>query len=573
MAVHNREIVALLTEMANYLEISGDNPFRIRAYREAARTLDDLSQSLAQMVADGEDLSAIPGVGKNIAEKIHEIVETGHLPQLEKLKKKIPIQLDELLTLPGLGPKRIKVLYEKLNIKNRDDLAAAARTGAIHALDGFGEKTEQSILAELEKQRDVDHRFQRTEVEEIVDELVDYLAEVEGVNRVTIAGSYRRCRETIGDLDILVTCSEDSPVMDYFVEYEDVEKVISHGTTRSSVWLRTELQVDLRVVEESSYGAALQYFTGSKAHNIALRKIAVAKKLKINEYGVFRGEKPLKTPNEEDVYRQVGLPYIEPELREGRGEIEAAKTGNLPMLITVDDIRGDLHSHTTTSDGYETLAEMALAAKRRGYNYLAITEHSKRLTIANGLDEKRLRRQINAIDKLNEQFRGFRVLKGIECDILADGSLDLDDSVLAELDLVVGSLHSKFNLSSEKQTERILRAMDNPHFNILGHPTGRMIGHRPPYELDMERVMKGAVERGCFLELNSQPDRLDLNDVHCRQAKELGLKVVISTDSHSACSMDYIRYGVAQARRGWLEPDDVVNTRTWRDLKKLLKRG
>ena len=572
MPIHNRDIVTMLTEMADLLEIDGENPFRIRAYREAARTIDGLSQNLAQMVADEEDLCELPGIGKNIAEKIQQIVQTGHLTQLETLRKKIPIQLGQLLTLPGLGPKRIKTLYEKLGVKDRDDLAAAARDGKIHDLEGLGKKTEESILAELEKQHDVQQRFARTDVEEIAEELVDYLAAVKGVKRVVIAGSYRRRQETIGDLDILVTASANSPVMDRFVEYEDVEQVLSHGKTRSSVRLRPDLQVDVRVVEEASYGAALHYFTGSKAHNIAMRKIAVSKKLKLNEYGVFRGEKRLKSQTEEDVYKHVGLPYIEPELREGRGEIEAAKEGRLPTLVTCDDIRGDLHAHTTASDGHETLAEMAQAAKRRGYSYLAITEHSKRLTIAHGLDEKRLRQQMREIDRLNEQLKGFRLLKGIECDILDDGSLDLDDSVLAELDLVVGSLHSKFNLSSEKQTERILRAMDNPYLNILGHPTGRMIGQRPPYDLDMERIMKAAVERGCFLELNSQPDRLDLNDVHCRMAKELGLKVAISTDSHSSSSMGYIRYGIDQARRGWLEPDDVINTRTWRDLKKLLKR-
>ena len=573
MPVHNRDIVIILTEMADLLEIDGENAFRIRAYHEAARTIDGLSQNLSQMVAEEEDLSKLPGIGKNIAEKIQEIVQTGRLTQLEKLKKKVPVQLSELLTLQGLGAKRVKILYEKLGIKNRDDLIAAAQAGKIQKLEGFGQKTEQSILSALEKQRDVETRLPRIEAEELAEELVEYLAAVEGVKQTVIAGSYRRCRETIGDLDILVTCEKGAPVMDRFVEYEDVEKILLHGTTRSSVWLRSGLQVDVRVVEEASYGAALHYFTGSKAHNIAIRKIAVSKDLKINEYGVFRGEKRLKSTTEEEVYKQVGLPYIEPEMRESRGEIEAAKKNQLPKLITCYDIRGDLHSHTKASDGHETLADMAQAAKEHGYDYLGITEHSKRLTVANGLDEKRLRRQMNEIDRLNEKLKGVRLLKGIECDILEDGSLDLDDSVLADLDFVVCSIHSKFNLSSEKQTERIIRAMDSPYFNILGHPTGRMIGHRPAYDLDMERIMKAAVERGCFFELNCQPDRLDLNDIHCRQAKELGLKLVISTDSHAKTSLNYLRYGIAQARRGWIEAEDVINTRSWRELKKLFKRS
>jgi len=572
MPTHNSDITAVLSTLADLLEISGANPFRVRAYREAVRSIDSLPRNLAEMVASDEDLSELPGLGQSMADKIEEIVRTGNLKQLEKLKKKVPGQLSEFLTLPGLGPKRVRAIYDELGIEDREALAAAARDGRIRQMEGFGLKTEQKILHELERRRDGEKRFRLTDVEEVAEALLDYLREAKAVKQAVIAGSYRRRRETVGDLDILVTCKRGSPVMDRFVQYDDVAEVVSKGKTRSTVRLRSDLQVDLRVVPQVSYGAALHYFTGSKAHNIAVRKIGMSKKLKINEYGVFHGNERVAGRTEEEVYKQVDLPYIEPELREDGGEIDAARKGRLPKLITRDDIRGDLHCHTKASDGKYTLDEMAQAAKERGYDYLAVTEHSKRLTVARGLDEKRLRRQIREIDELNENLRGIRLLKGIECDILEDGSLDLDDEVLAELDVVVCSIHSKFDLPADKQIERVIRAMDNPHFHILAHPTGRMIGQRGPHELDVEQTIEAAVERGCYLELNAQPDRLDLSDNHCKLAKEMGLKLALSTDAHSTTSLDYIRYGVEQARRGWLEPDDVINTRSWRELKKLLQR-
>jgi len=411
------------------------------------------------------------------------------------------------------------------------------------------------------------------EVEDIAESLLDHLCRAPGVKQAVIAGSYRRRKETVGDVDILITCKRGSDVMGRFVAYDEVREVVSRGATRSTVRLRSGLQVDVRVVAEASYGAALHYFTGSKAHNIAVRKVGVAGKLKINEYGVFRGEDRIAGRTEEELFEHVGLPYIAPELREDRGEIDAARRGALPNLITRDDLRGDLHCHTKASDGKYTLEEMAGAAQQRGYDYLAITEHSKRLTVARGLDERRLRRQMRDIDKLNDTLSGIRLLKGIECDILEDGSLDLPDEVLAELDLVVCSMHSKFDLPAEKQTERAIRAMDNPHVNILAHPTGRMMGQRGPHELDVERALQAARERGCFLELNAQPDRLDLNDTHCKLAKGLGVKLSLSTDAHTTNSLDYIRYGIDQARRGWLEAGDIINTRPWGELKKLLKRG
>jgi DNA polymerase (family 10) len=357
-----------------------------------------------------------------------------------------------------------------------------------------------------------------------------------------------------------------------FVEYDEVDAIISRGTTRGTVLLRSGLQVDLRVVAQVSYGAALYYFTGSKAHNIAVRMIAVKKKLKINEYGVFKGKRRIAGRTEKEVFKAVGLCYVEPELRENRGEIEAARKNRLPGLVAVTDIRGDLHAHTNATDGHHSLRQMAEAAKKLGYAYLAITDHSKRIVIAHGMDERRLRRQLDAIDRLNERLKGIRVLKGIEVDILKDGKLDMSDSVLKQLDLTVCAVHSGFRLSREKQTERVIRAMDNPHFNILAHPTGRLINQRPAYEIDMERVMDAALERGCYLELNAQPDRLDLNDVHCRMAKEMGLKLAISTDAHATSNLENMRFGVDQGRRGWLEPEDVLNTRSWRELERLLAR-
>jgi DNA polymerase (family 10) len=409
--------------------------------------------------------------------------------------------------------------------------------------------------------------------DEIAAPLLDYLHKTEKVEQVEIAGSFRRRKETVGDLDILVVHSGDSGVMARIAEYEDVDKVVAKGESRSAVLLRNGMQVDIRAVAAENFGAALQYFTGSKAHNIAVRKLARARKLKVNEYGVFKGKKRIAGKTEKEVYEQVGLPYIEPELRENLGEIEAASKGELPDLITLDDIRGDLHSHTKRTDGHAGLEEMARAARNRGYEYLAITEHSKKVTVARGLDADELRDHIRAIERLNRNLDGILLLKGVEVDILEDGSLDLPDDVLAELDFTVCSVHSQFDLSREKQTERIIKAMDNPHFRILGHPSGLIINKRPPSNIDMEAVIKAAAEKGCFMELNAHPDRLDLNAVHCKFAKEHGVKIALSTDAHSTDNLEFMRFGIWQARRGWLEAGDVLNTRSWKELKKLFQRG
>lgn len=575
MPVHNSDIAEVFNRVADYLDIKGENPFRVRAYRNAARTIGSLSRSVSDMVGAGEKLTVLPGIGADLADKIEVIVRTGTLPLLEDLKRELSPELSALMEIPGLGPRRVKVLYEQLGIRTVEELIQAARQGKVRDLPGFGAKTEASLLEEVERLEETKKAGRRVKLavaEQVVEPLLRYLRKTKGVLEVDVAGSYRRRKETVGDLDILVACTEGCPVMDRFVGYEDVDKVLSHGKTRSSVVFRNGLQVDLRVVEKPCYGAALLYFTGSKAHNIAVRKLALKKNLKINEYGVFRGNKRVGGRTEEEVYRQAGLPYIEPELREDRGEIQAALQNKLPRLIRLEDIRGDLHVHTTWSDGHSSLEELAEAAKTMGYEYLAISDHSKHVTVAGGLDAKRLREQVRAIDRLNGRLKGVRLLKSIELDILEDGSLDLPDEVLAELDLVLCSVHYKFNLSREKQTERVIRALDNPHVHVFCHPSGRLINERRPYEVDLERVMKAAKERGCAIELNAHPDRLDIEDVQAQTAREIGLKVAIGTDAHRLDDLRFMRFGVGQARRGWLEPDDVLNTRSWEELAKLLRR-
>jgi DNA polymerase (family 10) len=574
MPVHNLAVTAIFNKVADLLDIEGANAFRIRAYRNAARTISSLSRDVSDMIESGEDLTDLPGIGKDLAQKIREIVETGSMAQLEELESKVPVELSMLMKLEGLGPKRVKALYQNLGVSRLKELKVAARKGQIRELEGFGGKTEKAILEALEdlEKKGGGKRIKLLEAEPIAHSLVDYLKETEGIKEITVAGSFRRRQETVGDLDILATVKKGSEVMDRFTNYEDVRKVVSKGKTKSSIVLRSGLQVDLRVVPQVSYGAALHYFTGSKAHNIAVRKLGVKNKLKINEYGVFRGKKRIGGRTENEVYRSVNLPYIEPELREDWGELKSAREGTLPKLVSPDDLRGDLHTHTRETDGHADLEEMANGARERGYEYLAITEHSKRVTMVRGLDAKRLAKQIDEIDRLNGELKDIVLLKGIEVDILKDGSLDLPDDILKELDLTVCSVHYDRKLSRGKMTERVIRAMDNPHFNIFAHPTGRLINERSPYEIDLERVMEAAKERGCLLEINANPDRLDLSGSSCKMAKTMGLKLALSTDAHSVTDLDFIRYGIDQARRGWLEPGDIINTRSLKDLRKLLKR-
>lgn len=572
MPIHNADIAADFDELADLLEIEGANPFRIRAYRNAARTLRDLPDDVAAMLEKGEDLTELPGIGKDLAAKIKEIVETGTAAMLEEHRRTVPVTLTELLKIPGIGPKRVKVLYHDLGIRTLDQLQKAAEEGRVRTLRGFGEKTERYMLHQLKARTGEEKRFKLAIATRYADALIAYLKESPGVKQVVAAGSYRRAKETIGDLDLLVTAAPGSSVMDRFVSYPEVEEVLAQGATKASLRLACKLQVDVRVVPGESYGAALQYFTGSKAHNVVLRQMAQQQGLKINEYGVFKGEQSVAGATEESVYASVGLPWIPPELRENRGEFDAARAGRLPTLVEVSDLKGDLHAHTKATDGQNSMKEMAEAARDCGLEYLAITDHSKRLAMAKGLDPKRLLEQLEEIDRLNETLTGITLLKGIEVDILEDGSLDLPDEDLSRLDLVVGAVHSHFRLSRQQQTERILRAMDHPYFTILAHPTGRLIDERAPYDVDMSRVIRHARERGCFLEVNAHPIRLDLADTDCQAAKEAGVMVSINSDAHRTLDFGNLRYGVGQARRGWIEKQDVLNVRPLHALRPLLKR-
>lgn len=573
MPVHNADIASAFNEIADLLEIRGENPFRIRAYRNASRLVGDAGREMHEAVQAGEDLTQLAGIGADLAKKITEFVTSGRLAFLDEVKAQFPPGLTDLLRVQGLGPKRVKILWKELGVESLAGLEKAAKEGRIRGLAGFGEKTEQNILQSLQTRTADDRRFRRASVIGYVEALSRHIEAVPGVRQLAPAGSYRRGRETVGDLDLLAVADDPAAVMKAFTTYDEVQQVLAHGETKSSVILRAGLQADLRVVPAESFGAALQYFTGSKAHNVALRGLAIKKGLKLNEYGLFRGEDPVAGVDEPGIYRELGMAWVPPELREDRGEVDAAAAGKLPALVEEADLRGDLHNHSTWSDGAASIEEMARAAKARGYEYLAITDHSKRLTVANGLDEKRLLQQLDEVDELNRRLKGIVVLKGIEVDILEDGTLDLPDEVLGRLDVVVGSVHSKFSLSREKQTERILRAMDHRHFAILGHPTGRLLLERPGYELDMERVIAHARARGCFLELNAHPERLDLNDVHARMAKEAGVPVSIDCDGHSVRDLALSAHGVLQARRAWLEKDDVLNTRPLPALRKLLARA
>ena len=570
MPIVNADVAAVFNEIADLLEVQGANVFRVRAYRNAARMLSELGRSVKTLVDQGEDLDRLPGIGPDLAGKIKEIVATGSCAQLERLRNELPQAITELLKIPGLGPKRVRALHQELGIETLAQLHRAASQGQVRAVHGFGPKTEQSILQATAARLQANHRFKLIMATQVAEALLAELAAVPGVQQAVAAGSLRRQRETVGDLDLLVTTQRGSPVMDSFTAGPDVRQVLSKGGTRASVVLKSGLQVDLRAVAPVSLGAAWLYFTGSKAHNIALRKLAQDAGLKLNEYGVYRGDERIAGDTEASVYQALGLPFIAPELREDRGEIDAARAHRLPTLVQLPDLRGDLHAHTRESDGHDSLEAMAEAARARGLQYLAITDHSQRLAVAHGLDADRLARQIDRIDELNARLSGMVLLKGVEVEILEDGSLELPNSLLQRLDLVVGAVHQRFDLSRDRQTDRLLRAMDQPCFSILAHPTGRLIDERPAYDIDLPRVIRKARERGCFLELNAHPARLDLNDLACRMAKDEGVLVSIASDAHSTLELDNLRFGIGQARRGWLEADDVLNTRTLQALRPLL---
>jgi len=570
--VENIDYARVFAEIADLLEIQGANPFRIRAYRNAARTLETLSQPLDSLL-EGEDarLHDLPGIGKDLAAKILELHETGELVFLHELRAEVPASLIQVMNIPGLGPKRARQLWDELEITTLESLEEAARAGDLLSLSGFGEKLQARVLKGIEELKARAGRFKLSEADIYVQPLLDHLRQSEGVVDLQVAGSYRRRRETVGDIDILATTEGDSSIMADFAAYTEAQEALAGGPTKSSIRLKVGLQVDLRLVPRESYGAALTYFTGSKAHNIVIRGIGRERGLKINEYGVFRGDELVCGATEEEVYESVDLPWIPPELREDRGEIQAARDGRLPQLVRRQDIRGDLQMHSTYSDGKNTLSEMIEACEQRGYDYMAITDHSPSLYMT-GVKPADFRKQYREIDRLQEKHDGIRILKSAEVDILADGALDLDDDLLEEMDIVVISVHSRFNLSRKEMTERITSAMRHPRVNILAHPTGRLINKREPYPLDIESVMEIACEHGVMLELNAQPDRLDLRDFHLQMAREAGVKIVISTDAHRVAELDYMSYGVDQARRGWLEKADVANTLARDEFLALLRK-
>jgi len=569
----NPDIAAVFEQIADLLEFQGANPFRVRAYRNAARAIHDLTQSAAEIVGDPErDLTDVAGIGKDLAAKVATLVETGSLPMLEELLADIPESVLAILRVPGLGPKRAAVLYHELGIATLDELRLACEQQRVRGLKGFGAKTETTILEGLDVAAEAGKRILWFDADRYVQAVREHLARCRGIEQIEAAGSYRRGKDTVGDLDFLAVAKDPKRLMDHFADFAGLERVLLRGETKMSVRLGTGLQVDLRVVPAGSFGAALQYFTGSKAHNIELRGRAKARGLKINEYGVFRGEKQIAGRTEEEVYAALDLPCFPPELREARHEFDWADAGELPTLIEPGDVQGDLHAHSTWTDGLATIEEMAAAAKERGLKYLAITDHSKRVTMAGGLTAAGLRRQWAEIDRLNKRLKGIRVLKGIEVDILERGGLDLPDEVLAEADWVVASVHYGQNQPREKITRRIVEALQNPHVSVIGHPTGRMLLERRPYDVDLDAVLRAARQHRKMLELNAHPMRLDLDDVACAAAKALGVPIVIATDAHRPEGLDVMPMGVQQARRAGLTKKDVANTRTWAHLKKLLRK-
>ncbi|PYO98516.1 MAG: DNA polymerase/3'-5' exonuclease PolX [Gemmatimonadetes bacterium] len=564
--MQNPDIARLFDEVADLLEI----------HRNAARTIRDFPEPIADLVRAGtKDLTDIPGIGDDLAEKITDIVTTGELPLRKQLASKLPAGLLDLLRIPGLGPKRVKLLYKKLKVKSAADLAKALEAGRIQKLKGFGPKMEEKIRAGLGQVHVGERRLLLNEAETQATAVLAYLRAGGGIRQIEVAGSYRRRRETIGDLDIVVTPEEQDSAnaMDRFVKYGDVAEVISKGETRATVKLRGGLQVDLRAVEPDAYGAALLYFTGSKAHNIELRKIAQEKSYKLNEYGLFKGTRRAAGKTEEEIYGKLGLDWIAPELREARGEITLAREHRLPKLVELDDIRGDLQMHTSATDGKGTIEDMAHAARALGYQYIAITDHSKRVTMALGLDAKRLRAQWKAIDAWNATSRGFTILKSIELDILESGKLDLPDDVLAEADYVVATIHYGIDQSEQELTRRLVGAAEHPWVDTIGHPTGRLVGKREPYHFDFEALCRACAATGCLLELNGHPERMDLPDTLAAAGKQHGVRFVLSTDSHQPGNLPFMKYAVYLARRAGLEAGDILNTRPLAEFRKGLKRA
>jgi DNA polymerase (family 10) len=566
----NIELSRIFEQIAKILKIKGENSFKIRAYEKITLVLENLPIDIETIYQQG-GLNNIPGVGAGIAKKIEEFLTTGKLEYYEKLKETIPTGVIELLDISEVGPKTAKLLYEKLGVDNIEKLERAVKEHQIKDLPGMGEKSETNILRGIELYKRRKERFLLGRALPLAEEMVESLSQLKETNKISFAGSLRRKKETIGDIDILVTSQNPEKIMRTFTSLPQVREILAEGPTKSSIITKDDLHIDVRVVEPISFGAALQYFTGSKAHNIKLRELALKRNLKINEYGVFEVESGnrIAGEKEEEVYQALNLPFIPPELREDRGEIEAAQENRLPQLIEYSQIKGDLHLHTKWSDGAHTIKQMAEAAKKRGYKYIAITDHSQSLKFAGGLIEERLREQVEEIQKLNQELKDFTILSGIEVDIKSDGSLDFSDEILSKLDVVIAAIHSGFKQESKIITERIIKAMQNRFVNIIAHPTGRLIGYRESYQVDINEMMEVAAKTGTILEINSYPERLDLNDIYCRMAKEKGVQLAIETDAHSIEGLTFMDLGVAVARRGWLEEKEVINTLP---LDKLLKR-
>ncbi len=567
----NETIADMFDTIADVLELQGDIPYRIRAYRNAARTIRDLDRNVADVAAEGK-LEELPGIGKDLAEKIREFLRTGRMAKYEEVVSQVPPGLIELLHIPGLGPKRVRLLHEHLGITDLEDLRHALDAGRIQGLPGMGAKTVENIRRGLAMYEASKERMPLGRALPIAEEIAQQISQLPGTSRVVIAGSARRMKETVGDIDILTIADNGEATIQAFVHFPQVREILAAGDTKGSVVLHNGLQVDLRVVPAESYGAALHYFTGSKAHNIKIRTIARERGLKINEYGIFRGDERIAGEEEDDVFEVLGMQWIPPEMREDRGEIELALEGKLPTLVEMKDIRGDLQMHSKWSDGANTIRELALAARELGYEYIAVTDHSPRVRVAGGMSIDEVWQRQKEIEAVNREFDDIRVLSGAEVDIHPDGTLDYPDDVLAAFDIVLVSIHSGFKMDAGQMTERILRAVENPYVHILAHPTGRLIGQREPYEFDVEAVLKRCAELGVAVEINGYYLRLDLNDVLAHRAKSLGCTISLGTDAHQANHLSMMRYAVGTARRAWLEPRDVLNTRPLPDLLEWLNK-
>jgi DNA polymerase (family 10) len=559
--VRNLGIAKLFNEIADLLEIKDENVFKIRAYRRAAMNLESLTEEI-EAVAGRRGLTEIAGIGKDLAAKIAQALETGRIDYLDELRKEIPRGVVELMEIPGVGPKTAKLLFEKLHVDSVERLETLAQEGKLLGLPGIKQKTIENILKGIQVVKRGRERMLLGRALPLAREVVQALEKLPQVRQISMAGSLRRMRETVRDFDLLITSAKPAKVMEAFIALPQVAEVLAHGETKATVRHREGVQMDLRVVEPECFGAALQYFTGSKEHNIRVRELASRKGLKVSEYGVFNEAtgKRLAGATEEEVYKAIGLPYIPPELREDTGEVEAALEGRLPALLTLDDLRGDLHAHTNWSDGHHDLEALVEAAHRKGYEYVIVSDHSRSSTIAGGLSEEKLLEQIGKIRALNKKYTNFRILTGSECDILADGRLDYSDRVLAQLDIVLCAVHSRFKQGRAEMTARIVKALSNPYVHILAHPTGRLIGERDPYDVDLEAVFAAAKQHGKAVEINAQPARLDLNDHHARRAKEQGVKISIDTDTHFLDQLENMTLGVATARRAWIGKSDVINT-------------